>query len=80
MDNKHALLKLVEQGDSVKLECLQEFGLHSKYVVSMAWSSDGKMFASGSHDRSVGIYSLNEQQTGIAQSIYIPLKFTCICA
>jgi WD40 repeat protein len=34
---------------------------HSKYVVAVKWSPDGLLFATASHDHSVGLHKLNSE-------------------
>ncbi|KAL3666216.1 hypothetical protein V7S43_009002 [Phytophthora oleae] len=57
MDAKHALYRLVQQGEEWTVATVSEFHDHNRHgAFKLAWSRDGRMFATGSSDKSLNIY------------------------
>ncbi|KAI9921130.1 hypothetical protein PsorP6_000923 [Peronosclerospora sorghi] len=74
MDARHALYKLVEERDEWHIETLCHFHDHSRPgTFRVAWSESGRMFATGSRDKSVNIYQCSEIVKGQSER-YIKIK------
>jgi len=59
MDGKHFLL------DTRNGQVIQHFHNHQKYVVRAIWSpTDPRLFVTASHDKSIGIYSMEKREEG----------------
>ncbi|KAG1692771.1 hypothetical protein DVH05_024386 [Phytophthora capsici] len=57
MDARHALYRLVHQGEEWRIDTVAEFHDHNRHgAFKLAWSNDGRMFATGSSDKSLNIY------------------------
>lgn len=81
MDDKYGLLKITEDDDEVDVETLATFDSHQKYVVRVKWSPDGSMFATGSHDRSVHLYSFDagQEKADLKKKLYFKGAVEAIC-
>ncbi|KAG2525009.1 hypothetical protein BBO99_00003070 [Phytophthora kernoviae] len=61
MDAKHALYRLVRQGEEWELETVWEFNDHTRHgAFKVAWSASGLLFATGSSDKSLNIYQCSQ--------------------
>lgn len=60
MCESHALLQLNDLADEVQIDVLKTWKLHDKYVVRVKWSPLGNLFATASHDKTVGIYQFDQ--------------------
>ncbi|KAL4138262.1 hypothetical protein PRIC2_001769 [Phytophthora ramorum] len=57
MDAKHALYRLVQDGEDWRVETVAEFHDHNRHgAFKLAWSASGLLFATGSSDKSLNIY------------------------
>jgi len=65
MDGSHSLIHKENSGTLFSIA--QSFSDHSKYVVDCKWSADGSIFATASHDKSVGIYRIKSD--GVAELV-----------
>lgn len=65
MDAKHALYRLVEDGDEWRVDTLCEFSDHTRQgAFKVAWSASGLLFATGSSDKSLNIYQCSQLEDG----------------
>jgi WD40 repeat protein len=46
---------------------------HTDWVMSVAWSDDGEIFASGSRDETVCVWRVNVQVRGVSAHAMFPL-------
>ncbi|GMF20113.1 unnamed protein product [Phytophthora lilii] len=65
MDAKHALYRLIQEGDEWRVETVQEFHDHTRHgAFKLAWSASGLLFATGSSDMSLNIYQCSQLEVG----------------
>ncbi|OWY98582.1 hypothetical protein PHMEG_00030618, partial [Phytophthora megakarya] len=65
MDAKHALYRLEQDGDEWSVATVREFHDHSRHgAFKLAWSADGRLFATGSSDKSLNIYQCSQLGDG----------------
>ncbi|KAG7379802.1 hypothetical protein PHYPSEUDO_008098 [Phytophthora pseudosyringae] len=65
MDAKHALYRLVQQGQEWGVQTVCEFQDHTRHgAFKLAWSADGLLFATGSSDKSLNIYKCSQLVEG----------------
>ncbi|KAE9034498.1 hypothetical protein PR003_g8741 [Phytophthora rubi] len=65
MDAKHALYRLVDDGDEWRVDTLCKFSDHTRHgAFKVAWSASGLLFATGSSDKSLHIYQCSRLEDG----------------
>jgi len=74
MDGTHKIIDVSVRGGKV----IQSFKDHGKFVTRVAFSSDGKLFATGSFDHTVNIYCIEEEEEKEEAEANTNLKYTLI--